>query len=600
MEQLTPALALSATTLDFGIVQTFLSFAISNSTQYGTLQWSLVKTADWLSVNPTSGTVTSGTISVTLTANRVGLAYGNYSTTLTITSNGGNKDIPVTLTVQNPNAPQLTVSPLTLDFGATTMNLTFNIYNTGTGTLRWSASSLQAWITVSPANDSTRTETDVVTVQVNRTTLTPSSYTGQVQVTSNAGTQTIGVQISVQSPPTLSVSTTQLDFGSTLTNLTFNISNSGTGTLNWSIASDRTWLTINPANGSNNASVNVYVSRTGLSAGSYSGTLSVSSTGGNGSVSVSMAVPTLSNPTAVTLNSPMNITISSIDLSWTQNNDTDFKQYEVHKSTTVGFTPSSSTLVQTITSKTTTSTTVTGLTQSTTYYFKIRVVNTGNLFSDSNERNAITNSANTGPYTTDVNTIALYHFDETSGNTVTDASGNGHTGILSGTTKTLGKYGNARAFSAYTDYIDCGSDKSLTPTTQVSIEFWIYISDINPGARILSLGYQIAYQYSMYFQGTFIYWSVGSDWVYTDDLPLYKWIHIAGTYDGSILKVYQDGLLKGQSTYKYTFYTLEGSANTLRFGYTTGQNAGIQGVTIDEVRISNIARTPSEFHLYKH
>jgi len=84
LEQLTPALALSASTLDFGIAQASLSFTISNSTQYGTLQWSLVKNADWLSVNPTFGTVSTGTNTVTLTANRVGLAYGNYSTTLAV------------------------------------------------------------------------------------------------------------------------------------------------------------------------------------------------------------------------------------------------------------------------------------------------------------------------------------------------------------------------------------------------------------------------------------------------------------------------------------------------------------------------------------
>jgi hypothetical protein len=279
-----------------------------------------------------------------------------------------------------------------LDFGDSARTLTFSIYNTGTGTLKWNASSSQSWITITPPIDSTRIETDVVTIQVNRTALTPGSHTGQVQVTSNAGTQTVGIQISVSSPPTLSLSTTQLDFGSTLTNLTFNISNSGSGNLNWSITSDKSWLTMNPTSGTNQSTVNIYVNCTGLSAGNYTGTLSATSTGGNANVYVTMAVPAPSNPTAVTLSSPTNITTSSVDLSWTQNTDTDFKQYEIHKSTISGFTPSSSTLVQTITNKSTMNATVNGLAQGTTYYFKIRVVNTANLFSDSNERNATTTS----------------------------------------------------------------------------------------------------------------------------------------------------------------------------------------------------------------
>jgi hypothetical protein len=97
LDQLTPALDVSATDMDFGFTQTSLTFTVSNSTQYGSLQWSIVKNADWLSINQSSGTVTTGTATIMLTANRIALAYGNYSTILTVSSNGGNKDIAVTL-----------------------------------------------------------------------------------------------------------------------------------------------------------------------------------------------------------------------------------------------------------------------------------------------------------------------------------------------------------------------------------------------------------------------------------------------------------------------------------------------------------------------
>ncbi|MDP2208424.1 MAG: carboxypeptidase regulatory-like domain-containing protein [Bacteroidota bacterium] len=448
LELLLPQLSVSSSNLDFGVGITTLTCILTNTTQIGTINWSIIKSADWLTVNPASGSLTTGTSTLTLTVNRTGLSYGNYNNTLTVTSNGGNKDIAITMTVQNPNLPQLTASPLLLDFGLDKIDLQFNISNTGTGTLNWSAASPQAWISVVPTNDSTRSETDVVTVQVSRAGLTAgNSYAGQVNITSNGGSQSVAIQMRTPTVPTLALSTKQLDFGSTLTNLNFNISNGGSGTLNWQVSSNQNWLTVNPSNGSNQMTVNVYVNRSGLGAGNYSGKLSVTSNGGNDSVNVSMTVPAASNPTSVTLYVPTNITTSSVNLSWSQNNDADFKQYEIHKSTTSSFTPSSGTLYQTIASKSTTSTTVSGLTQNTTYYFKVRVVNNSNLTSDSNERNVTTLSSNSGPYTTDANTIALYHFDETSGNTVADASGNGHTGISNNAAIVVGKWGNARSFN---------------------------------------------------------------------------------------------------------------------------------------------------------
>ena len=55
-----------------------------------------------LSVNPTSGTIAPGNAqTVTVTYNAQGLAEGNYQGELLITSNGGNRTIPVRITVSN-------------------------------------------------------------------------------------------------------------------------------------------------------------------------------------------------------------------------------------------------------------------------------------------------------------------------------------------------------------------------------------------------------------------------------------------------------------------------------------------------------------------
>ena len=88
--------------------------------------------------------------------------------------------------------------------------------------------------------------------------------------------------------------------------------------------------------------------------------------------------------------------------------------------------------------------------------------------------------------------------------------------------------------------------------------------------------------------GRFVYWSVGSALgVETNELPVYEWINIKGTYDGNTLKIFQNGVLSEQDDYQFIFY---GSSNELRIGSYLPYYSGSQGVTIDEVRISNIAR----------
>jgi len=97
-------------------------------------------------------------------------------------------------------------------------------------------------------------------------------------------------------------------------------------------------------------------------------------------------IPENQPPHPVTLYDPTDITSSSMEISWSKNIDTDFDRYELYMSTYSGFTPTSSTKVVTITQQGVTDyTTLHDLTSSTTYYFKVRVFDTGGLYSDSNQ-----------------------------------------------------------------------------------------------------------------------------------------------------------------------------------------------------------------------
>jgi exo-beta-1,3-glucanase (GH17 family) len=135
---------------------------------------------------------TTGTFSWTPTT------AGNYPNTRfrTIDDDEGNlyDSEYITITVQETE-PQLNVTPCSLYFGNKATSLTFNITNTGAGTLNWAATDDQDWLTVSPTSESTTSEVDTVVVTVNRTGLAMDSYSGMVNITSDGGNQNIPISM---------------------------------------------------------------------------------------------------------------------------------------------------------------------------------------------------------------------------------------------------------------------------------------------------------------------------------------------------------------------------------------------------------------------
>ena len=79
----------------------------------------------------------------------------------------------------------------------------------------------------------------------------------------------------------MAVNKTQLTFGAVVNGVStgpqgFAVTNSGSGTLNWSITDDASWLFGSPTSGTNNGLITVTVVPAGLTAGTYTGTFTVS------------------------------------------------------------------------------------------------------------------------------------------------------------------------------------------------------------------------------------------------------------------------------------------------------------------------------------
>ena len=135
---------------------------------------------------------------------------------------------------------------------------------------------------------------------------------------------------------------------------------------------------------------------TNLKLGSHTLTVYASDTSGNmGHSSVSFTVkkeippkpPINWPPEPVTLHDPTDITNTSMSLTWTKNEDYDFKKYVLYYSTSEGSTGQK---VTETTDRSDTSYQMTGLSENTTYYYVVRVYDTVDQYSDSNQVSAKT------------------------------------------------------------------------------------------------------------------------------------------------------------------------------------------------------------------
>ena len=83
------------------------------------------------------------------------------------------------------------------------------------------------------------------------------------------------------------------------------------------------------------------------------------------------------------------------------------------------------------------------------------------------------------------------------------------------------------------------------------------------------------------------------DAISPDALPTGSWHHVAGSYDGSSLKVYVDGVMK-DSTGPWTAHSGQSPASVTHVGRWVSDNSRLCHCQIDDVRIYNYALADSE------
>jgi hypothetical protein len=177
------------------------TFTIMN-TGGGTLNWSVSGKASWLDVSPT-GPSNSDSATITVSVNTTDLSLGTYHDTITVSSfNADNSPQRVGVIYTVSAEPYMSLNPTSLAFEAVQNDTvpssqTFSITNTGGGTLNWGVSDDATWLDISPTSGNSNLDT--ITVSINTTDLSPSTYNATITVSStNADNSPQTVAVSYQ------------------------------------------------------------------------------------------------------------------------------------------------------------------------------------------------------------------------------------------------------------------------------------------------------------------------------------------------------------------------------------------------------------------
>ena len=199
------------------------------------------------------------------------------------------------------------------------------------------------------------------------------------------------------------------------------------------------------------------------------------------------------------------------------------------------------------------------------------------------------------PYGIDENTVGCWRFEEGCGNLARDSSSYRNNGTLYHMNDENWAYrgkGRALELDGGYDHVRIPFNESINISQEITLEAWVRPNLVREGMYVINKpGPSNSFSFWVEWDGQIRFIinenSLGSN----GRLSVGEWSHVVGTYDGEKMSLYFDGELDNQIAFSKKINT---SISDLYIGnsyYTS--NMAFNG-TMDDVRISDIARTPME------
>ena len=193
--------------------------------------------------------------------------------------------------------------------------------------------------------------------------------------------------------------------------------------------------------------------------------------------------------------------------------------------------------------------------------------------------------------------VAAYGFDEPSGNGVTDTSGTGNAGTISGATRTTtARFGRALNFDGVNDWVTVPDANSLDLTNAMTLEAWVRPTVASQYRTVVLKETAGNLAYALYSASRVGSGSRPAAWVSTEGLngtaalPNNAWSHLATTYDGSTWRLYVNG---AQVATRLLTPPIPTSTQPLRIGGNNVWEEWFRG-QIDELRVYNRSLSATE------
>lgn len=197
--------------------------------------------------------------------------------------------------------------------------------------------------------------------------------------------------------------------------------------------------------------------------------------------------------------------------------------------------------------------------------------------------------------------VAAYGFDEGSGASVADASGSGNGGTISGASwSTSGKFGKALDFDGVNDRVTVADSNSLDLTSSgMTLSAWVKPDTVDDYQTVLMKEGTSDMAYGLYSstntgnRPSFQFY--GNQLLGPSAVSAGSWVHLAGTYDGSMMRIYVDGV---QVATDPDSDPVPATSNQLSIGRSSMWGEYFDGL-IDEVRIYDRTLTQAEIQTDK-